>query len=286
MHFFYIDETGCNGRDLTQDQQPIFVSGGIILRDEGWNKTHSDFERIITEYFDGNVPENFELHTQDLFSSLGSGPFAGHSRAQRNGLIHSILDLVATRKHHYCFCAIDKSRLNLYNTDSVRDREYFDLKVPYLIAYDYLITTYEKHTKENLGKSARALVIIDEKDSLIEEIEAITNYRRFKAPLTKKIKWIVEFSYPVDSRKNTMIQISDLMLFLTRKYLEIEAGYKDDYSRDLKNIFRDFYRKVDSRLIQIGKTITSETGRNSQFYNNFMNEILVFPTRRWKTKEY
>ena len=47
MHFYYIDETGCNGCDLRQVEQPIFVSGGIILRDEGWNKTHIDYQNII-----------------------------------------------------------------------------------------------------------------------------------------------------------------------------------------------------------------------------------------------
>jgi len=286
MHFFYIDESGCTGRDLTQGQQPIFVSGGIILRDEGWNKTHTKFEEIINDYFDGSVPENFELHTQDLFSTNGSGPFQGHTRESRNALIHEILDLVARRKHHFCYCGIDKQKLNDYDVITVIDREYLDLKVPYLVAYDYLISTYEKYTKEKLGRSARALVIIDEKDSLIDEIESITNYRRFKAPNAKRVKWIVEFSYPVDSQKNTMIQISDLLLFLTRKYLEIEAGYRNTYSSDLKNIFRDFYRKVDKRLISIGKTLNKETGRNSKYYNDFMNEIIVFPSRRWKTKRY
>ncbi len=286
MHFFYIDETGCNGRDLTQAEQPIFVSGGIIVRDEGWNKTHSEFEKVIERYFNNSVPANFELHTQDLFSPHGSGPFENHSRERRNGLIHELLDLIASRKHHFCYTAIDKPKLIAYDITPIRDREYFDLKVPYLIAYDYLITTYERHTKEKLGKSARALVIIDEKDSLIDEIEVITNHRRFNSAKNKRIKWIVEFSYPVNSEKNLMIQFSDLFLFLTRKYLEIEAGYRDNYSSDLKNIFRDFYRKIDPRIIQIGKTINLETGRNSQFYNDFIQNITVFPSRRWKTKEY
>ena len=286
MHFFYIDESGCNGRDLSQAEQPIFVSGGIIVRDEGWNKTHTEFEKVIERYFENNIPDNFELHTQDLFSPNGTGPFQNHSRERRNGLIHELLDLISSRKHHFCYTAIDKAKLDAYNITEVRDREYVDLKVPYLIAYYYLITTYERHTKEKLGKSARALVIIDEKDSLIDEIEQITNHRRFNTAKNKRIKWIVEFSYPVNSEKNLMIQFSDLFLFLTRKFLEIESGYRDAYSSNLKNIFRDFYRKVDPRIIQIGKTINLELGRNSQYYNDFIQNVTVYPTRRWKTKEY
>jgi hypothetical protein len=284
MHFFYIDETGCNGRDLTQIQQPIFVSGGIILRDEGWNKTHLEFEKIISSYFNEQVPRNFEFHTQDLFSTDGSGYFAGHSRDKRNELINKILDLVIERKHQYYYFGIDKAKLAAYDTTQVRDREYLDLKTPYLIAYDYLITAYESYTKDKLGKSARALVIIDEKDAFINEIETITRYRRFDGVKNKRVKWIVEFSYAVDSEKNTMIQISDLLLFLTRKFLEIENGYKHTLSAETKNIFRDFYRKVNDRLIY--KRTLLEEGRNSEFYNNFIENIASLPSARWNSKKY
>lgn len=169
MHFYYMDETGCNGRDLTQAQQPIFVSGGLILRDEGWNKTHIAFQKIISDYFENNIPENFEFHTQDLFSNNGTGHFQGHSRDDRNQLINDILDLVIARKHQYYYFGIDNAKLNSYDTEQVRNRDYVELKTPYLIAYDYLITAYEKYAKEKLGRSARAMVILDEKDSLSEK---------------------------------------------------------------------------------------------------------------------
>jgi hypothetical protein len=284
MHFYYIDETGCNGRDLRQTEQPIFVAGGIILRDEGWNTTHVDYQTVISNYFGGKIPANFELHTQDLFSPNGTGHFLNHTRESRNQLIHDILDLIAKRKHHCYYFAIDKRSMDTYDVTQVKDRFYFDLKTPYLVAYDYLITSYEKYTKEKLGRSARALVIIDEKDSFINEIEAITHYRRFSGPKNKRVKWIVEFSYPVDSEKNTMIQLSDFLIFLTRKYLEIENGYKNEYSAKVKGIFRDFYKKVDDRLIF--KKIQTEKGRNSEYYNNFIETISSNPTTRWRTRLY
>lgn len=284
MHFYYIDETGCNGRDLRQAEQPIFVSGGIILRDEGWNKTHIDYQSIISNYFDGQIPEDFEFHTQDLFSPNGTGHFINHPRDRRNQLINDLLDLIVRRKHHYYYFAIDKRSLDNYNTNQLRDRAYFDLKTPYLVAYDYLITSYEKYTKEKLGRSARALVIIDEKDAFIDEIEAVTHYRRFCGPQNKRVKWIVEFSYPVASEKNTMIQLSDLLLFLTRKYLEIENGYRNEYSAQIKGIFRDFYKKIDDRLIF--KKTQTEKGRYSEYYNTFIETISSKPTTRWRIKVY
>lgn len=284
MHFFYIDETGCDGRKLNNPYEPIFVLGGIILRDEGWNKTHNDFSKIISDYFNGSIPSNFEFHSSDLFSPNGSGFFAGHSRDARNKLIHNLLDLLIIRKHHYYYFAVDKSKLNEYNIEYVRERKYLDLKTPYLLAYDYLITSYEKYTKEKLGKSARAMVIIDEKDIFIDEIQIISRYRRFEGPEGKRVKWIAEFSFAVDSEKNTMIQLSDLLLFLTRKYLEIENGYKDTLSTNVKDVFRDFYRKINTRLIY--RRVQQESGRYSNHYNDFIKDIACLPSVRWNSRSY
>ena len=84
MHFFYLDEAGCNLRDLQNDEAPIFVLGGIIVKDKGWNKTHSEFEKIINAYFNNVIPDNFELHSHELLSPHGDGHFAGHDRVKRN----------------------------------------------------------------------------------------------------------------------------------------------------------------------------------------------------------
>ncbi len=284
MHFFYLDESGCNGRDLINVEQPIFVIGGIVLRDEGWNKTHSDFLIIIQNYFRGNIPNNFEFHTQDLFSPNGSGHFEGHDRARRNTLIHSLLDLITVRKHHFLHFAIDKKKLNEYDTSLVLNNEHLDLKVPYLVAYDYYISICESYTRNSLGKSARALIILDEKDIFSDEIENITRYRRFETVPAKKVKWISEFSYAVDSKKNTMIQLSDLLLFLTKKYLEIENGYRDNYSSQVKDTFREFYRKVHSRTIS--KSLVLEGKKSSSTYDAFLTNIFSKPSSRWNSKKY
>lgn len=63
MHFFYVDESGDTGANLADEHQPIFVIGGISVRDEGWNTTQEHLARVVAEYFHGNVPDNFELHS-------------------------------------------------------------------------------------------------------------------------------------------------------------------------------------------------------------------------------
>ena len=91
MHFYYMDEAGCTGNDLSNAEQPIFVLGGISVRDEGWNETQKSLASIIDEYFGNSVPENFELHAEQLLSPDGDGPFSGHDRVRRNSLAKSIL---------------------------------------------------------------------------------------------------------------------------------------------------------------------------------------------------
>ena len=68
MHFFYFDESGDTGGDLNTPDQPVMVLGGVNLRDEGWNKTHEEFNRIIRRYFGSRLPDDFELHAGDLLS--------------------------------------------------------------------------------------------------------------------------------------------------------------------------------------------------------------------------
>src|SRR2546423_1453509 len=110
MHFYYLDEAGDTGRDLTSEQQPVFVMG-VSVRDEGWNRTQESFEEIVRAYFADVVPAAFELHAEQLLSPNGDGPFAGHDRERRNGLATQFLTVLATRRHDVHLIGIDKGRL-------------------------------------------------------------------------------------------------------------------------------------------------------------------------------
>jgi hypothetical protein len=78
MHFFYLDETGDTGTDLGNSEQPIFVLGGVTVSDKSWRKTTDAVQSIITDFFNGAVPDRFELHAHELVAH--QGPFASHSR--------------------------------------------------------------------------------------------------------------------------------------------------------------------------------------------------------------
>jgi hypothetical protein len=230
------------------------------------------------------VPDNFELHSHELLSPNGDGHFEGHDRARRNKLAKDLLTLLQTRGHQVFLHAIDKNRLHAYNVAPIRNKEHVELKTPYLLCYDNGITTIEWFVKERLGSTARAMVIIDEKDGLKTEIEELTKHRRFHPTKTKRVKWISEFSYPIDSKKNPMVQLSDLVCFTTKKYLGIENGYHDAYPKAAKDFFRDLYLIIDDRLIKKG--IVPEEGRYAQTFNDFMRDVTPKPRNGWKTRQY
>lgn len=110
MHFYYLDEAGCTGSDLSNTEQPIFVLGGISVRDEGWNKTQLEYEKIIGDYFNNSPPIDFELHSEELLSPNGDGPFYEHPRTRRNKLAKDVLGLISDRRHSVHYYAIDKNK--------------------------------------------------------------------------------------------------------------------------------------------------------------------------------
>jgi hypothetical protein len=284
MHFFYIDEAGCNLRDLQNDEAPIFVLGGVVVKDKGWNKTHGEYEEIISAYFDNSVPANFELHSYELLSPNGDGFFANHPRDKRNKLATDLLRLLQTRGHQVFIHAIDKQNLHEADITQIRNKDHIELKTPYLLCYDNAITTIEQYVKEKLGSTARAMVIIDEKDALKNEIESITKIRRFNPSKAKRIKWIAEFSYPIDSQKNPMVQLSDLVCFVTKKYLGIENGYHNNYPIVAKDFYRELYKIIDDRLIRKG--IVPEEGRHAEPFNAFIGTITCKTKNGWKKRVY
>lgn len=58
MHFFYLDETGDTGADLQNSEQPIFVLGGITVRDKGWRQTADAFQRVVGSFFKDEIPDD------------------------------------------------------------------------------------------------------------------------------------------------------------------------------------------------------------------------------------
>lgn len=277
MHFFYLDESGDTGGNLADAGQPIFVLGGLSVADKKWNNTKESLDKIISDYFKGIVPANFELHATELLSPAGEGPFSGHAITDRLTLVRRLLELLDELGHNAHFFAIDKSKVVANECDFATP---YNAKTPYLIAFDYLITYINWHVKENLGQSARGMLVLDEKPEHHASIESIVHHRRFNVPAVQKVKWIVEFSYPVDSKKNPMIQLSDLVVLCIRRFMEIELGYKPTTPKIVKDFYAECFHILSKRVKS--KSIIERKGKNLDKLTSYLEIIQAKPAVQWR----
>lgn len=276
MHFCYIDEAGCTGRNLNDAEQPVFVLGGLSVSDEKWNTTHEKFVSTISNYFNGSIPSGFELHAEELLSPDGDGQFRGHPRDNRNGLAKSVLNIIAERGHQVHVIGLDKIRLR---DNACASGLCYDPKAPYLLAYDYMITYLNWYTKQ-LGRTARAMIVLDEKGQFADDIKVITMNRRYEVTAAHRIKRIVEFSYAVDSYKNPMVQLSDLIVFCAKKFYEMESGYRNTWSAPAKLFFAECYSIIHDRIKKQALVQQEERGMSS--LNEFLNQVRIIPRRQWQ----
>lgn len=277
MHFFYLDESGDTGCNLQDKQQPIFVLAGLSVADKKWNNTKERLDQIVSNYFQGNVPQKFEVHSNELLSPKGEGPFEGHPIENRLQLVRDLLSLIDELGHHVHYFALEKE--SLINAECEYETVY-DSNHPYLLSFDYLITYMNWHVKENLGQSARGMIVMDEKKEHHEGVEEIIHNRRFEVPNTQKVKWIVEFSYPIDSRKNPMIQLSDLVALCIRRFLEIEKGYKPNLPEIVTQFYAECFNTIDKRVK--GRKLIDRKGRNLKHLNNHVSNIQCKPKTQWR----
>lgn len=277
MHFFYLDESGDTGANLADPHQPIIVIGGISVRDEGWNTTQERLGAILSGYFGGNVPNGFELHSKELLCPNGEGPFLGHALQPRCDLALRLLGLLSERSHDVHYMALDKARLAATPLDVAMP---YGPNQPYLVGFDYLITYINWFVRERLGISARGMIILDRKDQYHQLIEQLMHERRFGGAAAHRVKWVVEFSYSVDSKKNPMVQLSDLVIYCIKRFVEIEKGHRDNWSQDTKNFYARCYSIIRDRVQRAA--LVERNGRHMDRLNTFLSAVRAEPRVQWR----
>ena len=217
----------------------------------------------------------FELHATELVNR--AGPFAGYTQEQCNGLAHTFLDIIASRKHSIHFISIDKAKLAPALPGA--GHPIFNVAVPYLLGFNYMVSYIERYTREVLGRTVRSMIIMDQKDDYHQDIDAITNYRRYEVAKARRLKWLVEFSYPVDSVRHPMVQVSDLVIFLIRKFLEVESGYRDTWPNAAKDFYAQCYEKIINR---VRWSTLIEVGREDKGAHDLLTAAYCTHRRQWK----
>jgi hypothetical protein len=277
MHFFYLDESGDTGNNLIDAHQPVMVIGGISVRDEGWNATQEALSHQLTEFFGGALPPGFELHAKDLLSTAGDGFFAGQPFERRRALCLDLLALLAKRSHGVHYIALDKQAIGKSPLSLALP---YDYKQPYLLGFDYLITYINWQVKERLGQSARGMIILDKKDQHHAQIEQLMHERRFGGVAAHRVKWVVEASYAVDSDKNPMIQLSDVVIYCVKRFIEVERGYRNAWPPEAKLFYAKCYSLINERIARA--RLVERGGRNMEQLTAYLKAVRAEPRTQWR----
>lgn len=274
MHFYYLDEAGCTGGNLSDGQQPIFVLGGLSVSDEKWIKTQESIQALLMKRLSGRMGSRFELHASQLLSPAGEGPFQGMDREARNELALELLGLLKKLHHSTHYIAIDKSSLRSTNApgDVVRVPD------PYPLAFDAMITRIEWHVSKKLGSTARALIVTDRKDQYEGDVADIIQRRRFEGAKSSRVRRLVEFTHPVDSKRNPLVQMADLISFCVKRMLEVDLGYKQSLPESAIEFFGEAFSIIEDRNPH--KTLVVREGKASASIELLYRDAFVGPKRR------
>jgi hypothetical protein len=188
-----------------------------------------------------------------------------------------LLGLLEERSHDAHFFVLDKASLAV---NPLGEEMSYRSDQPYLVGFDYLITYINWFVKERLGTSARGMIILDQKDIYHDAIEQLMHGRRFQGVAAHRVKWVVEFSYSVDSKKNPMVQLSDLVIYCVKRFIEIEKGHRNNWSQESKDFYASCYSKIRSRVART--SLVPRGGQNFGALNAFLSEVRAEPRLQWR----
>lgn len=124
------------------------------------------------------------------------------------------------------------------------------------------------------------MIILDKKDQHHDLIEQLMHERRFGGAAAHRVKWVVEFSYSVDSQRNPMVQLSDLVIYCTKRFIEIEKGHRDNWPQNAKNFYARCYSIIRERVARTA--LVERNGRNMDRLNAFITAIRAEPRVQWR----
>jgi hypothetical protein len=217
MILAYLDESGDTGLNFTDEQQPIFVLGALLVPQTTWKPLEQGFLDCVGSAFGGSIPDGFELHTMDLVGRKKA--FRAFSLEQIRSFRDSLFDLLQKHGLRVLYRKIDKRRYQKYCETHFGKGMRIE---PYIMSLPFLCTGIDRvlESSGDLG-----ILIFDHHHDLAG-IERTLRTLRIGDEGALRTERQIEKGFFVDTAQSFPIQLVDLVLYYIRKSEEERIGKK------------------------------------------------------------
>ncbi len=235
MKILYADESGNTGTDFDNKQQPIFVLGGVLVKDTCWHEINwllDDRKTNIDPYFEKN-----EVHTNEIFNSKKKSYFGKNDWHKNLKILEKLVDLVSSLPLEFQYVAIDKK---IYKKE-LKEKYGELVKIdPYLYSFSKLYSSTCKNMKK---ENTNSIIFLDK---LIKFDKELLDF--FPVIHKKYADNIIEYPLFLDSDSTNYIQIADILSFYVNKYYSIKNGYQL-YSEEKEKHCLAMFNKLSNHII-------------------------------------
>jgi hypothetical protein len=196
MFLLYVDESGKSG--LNDPNQPLFVLGGVVVKNEDWRAIETAFNRTI----EAIVPRagrsaRWELHMADIEN--GKGDFEAMSRKDRRRLCTALIDLIDQFDLTLIATVVDKKQMQTKKAWAKRPPEDW--------AYEFLVERYQHllRRRQELG------IVVGDEQKGAEALNRASHalWRRSGTSALSKVDRILETVFFLPSHHSLMLQLAD-----------------------------------------------------------------------------
>jgi len=222
MHLIYLDESGNSGTNLSDPQQPIFVLGALMVPEGKWKAIEAELIKKIETFFEGSIPENFEIHASEIRG--GRGIYKGMNIAKRIAFRDELIQVAIDYELCFIYRAIAKRRFATWLDQTFGKGIAIN---PHIAAYPLVSQSINAYLR-SLGEGELGILINDDNKEVVADIERTTKLLRAD-PTNLKLDHIIEKSFFIDSSKSHLLQLADVCIFHARKREEAKAGLKEKH---------------------------------------------------------
>ena len=246
MHFFYIDESGNTGADLTSRPEPIHWLVALATTEHGLQAIETDMLAIATKHFKARARDSdFELHGVDIFG--GRGEARSLAPGQRVTLFGELLSLIERHGVKLWVRGIHKAN----HQTRAKERAY-NPEHPYKLGFMFLVESLDLYLQSlqpdaaavaSGAKPTLGLLVSDEQDEVSRDlISGFARWRQFGTDFgyrTRDVRYLIDTIHYVKSQDSWLIQLVDCIAFIRNRIEKVYAksGFDDKkYSQSEKAV--------------------------------------------------